>query len=181
VALGGSALVLLIVVAVVVAALALGDGDKGPDVALVAPVAPGEYMVLVAQLEPLGGVAERDVTRFLVEDLDHTIGRDVPFSNIRIRAYPQLIASEAGARAAAQANGAAVIVWGNYDPDAIELEIQVGVTTAFPTTHSAWTLENGQCPRRMTDERRRSWRCRLSASSTCWTWRMATSLNSCWR
>ena len=153
------ALALLIVVAIV-AVLALGGGDdsKKPKTTLIEPVAPGEYMVLVAQLEPLGGVAERDVTRFIVDDLDHTIGRDVPFSQIRLRTYPQIITSEADAHAAAQANQAAVIVWGNYDPDAVELEIQVGATTAFPyNAFPRQTLEKtGNVRVRLTDERRES-------------------------
>ncbi|MBN2303048.1 MAG: serine/threonine protein kinase, partial [Anaerolineae bacterium] len=82
----------LAVIALVIAALlgAFGGKDETPPVQ-VAPVGPGEYMVLVAQLEPLRGVAERDISRFIVEDLTARLEKEIPFSNIRIRQYPAVI------------------------------------------------------------------------------------------
>jgi serine/threonine protein kinase/tetratricopeptide (TPR) repeat protein len=123
----------------------------------VEPVAPDEYMVLVAQLEPLG-VEERDVTRFIVDDLVQTLEVGVPFSKLRIREYPVMVTSEEAALAAAEANGATVMVWGNYTPDFIELEVQLGVTEAFPSMQMPReTLERSVNVRvRMTDERRQS-------------------------
>jgi len=123
----------------------------------VEPVAPDEYMVLVAQLEPLGA-KERDVTRFIVDDLVQTLEVEVPFSKLRIREYPEVITSEEAALVAAEANKATVTVWGNYTPDFIELEVQLGVTEAFPLIQiPRETLERSVNVRvRMTDERRQS-------------------------
>lgn len=137
----------------------------------VEPVAPDEYMVLVAQLEPLG-VQERDVTRFVVDNLVQVLEVEVPFSNVRIREYPGVITSAQAAQAVAEANGATVVVWGRYTPDSIELEVQVGVTNAFPLI---------QVPRemlrrtidvrvRMTDERRESVAPQVLAALTVLQW-----------
>ncbi len=125
---------LIVIVGGAAAALLLlgGEPEKKDSIAKVSPVQPGEYMVLVAQLEPLSGVSERDVTRFIVTDLTDVLQNGVPFSDIRIREYPNVITSDEGARAAAEANGATIVVWGNYTANFVELEIQVGVTTAFP-------------------------------------------------
>jgi tetratricopeptide (TPR) repeat protein len=115
-------------------------------------------MVLVAQLEPLEGVAERDVTRFIVEDLTQTLENDIPFSNIRIREYPTVIASEDAAQDAAAANHATIIVWGNYTPAFVEVRVQIGVTGAFKYIHfDRKTLERSANNRvRLTDEHEQS-------------------------
>ncbi len=108
------------------------DEDHAAVVALrVEPVQPGEYMVLVGQLEPLG-VEERAVTRFVADDLRERLEIEIPFSKIRVREYPAVIASAEEAQAAAQANGAVVVVWGNYNASFIQLDVQVGVLDAFP-------------------------------------------------
>jgi tetratricopeptide (TPR) repeat protein/cell division septation protein DedD len=123
----------------------------------VEPVASDEYMVLVAQLEPLDA-EERDVSRFIVDNLRRVLEDELPFSKIRIREYPEVITSGEAAWAAAEANGAMVVVWGNYTRDFIELEIQLGVTEAFPLIQMPRkTLERSANVRvRMTDERRDS-------------------------
>jgi serine/threonine protein kinase/tetratricopeptide (TPR) repeat protein len=116
-------------------AAALGGVEQR--VARVEPVQPGKYMVLVAQVEDLAGVGQlsgvgrTDVTQFVVNDLGQTLERTVPFSNIQVRKYPYIITSYDEALAAAEANGATVVVWGNSAPDVTELEVQIGVTTAF--------------------------------------------------
>ena len=107
--------------------------------AAVQPVESGEYMVLVANIEPLENVEERDVARFVAEDLRRTFEEEIPFSGIRVRQYPAIITSNDEARAVAQAVNADVIVWGNYTPGQIELEIQVGVTDHFE--HNAFPRE----------------------------------------
>ncbi len=121
----------------------------------IAPVDAGQYLVLVAQLEPLNGVEPRDVTRFIVDDLEENLVNEVPDSRLAIRDFPGEITSDSAAQDAATSNGATVIVWGNYTPDFIELDIQLGVTTAFryvTFTHS--TLERSMNIRvRMTNER----------------------------
>jgi hypothetical protein len=115
-------------------------------------------MVLVAQLEPLRGVSERNVTRFMVDNLAQTLEQQVPFSTVRIREYPQVITSSQAAQEVAQANGATVVVWGNYDAQFIETEIQVGVIDAFPMIEiPRETLERtANVKVRLTDERRES-------------------------
>ena len=134
-----------------------GGGDNQTPLK-VEPVGPNEYMVLVAEPEPLQQAPERNLGTSIAESLKQTLERDVPFSSVRIRVYPRVIHSEAEARAAAEANGAAVIVWGNYTPDLIELEIQIGVTTGFK--HIAFDreiLERTTNVRvHLTDERRQS-------------------------
>lgn len=112
---------------------------------LVEPVQPGEYMVLVSKLEQLSGIEQiagvrpRDVSRFIADDLQRTLQVAVPFSPIRVRSTSQVITTEEQARAVAEANGAAVIVWGNYTSSLIEVEVQVGALAGF--THNAFPRE----------------------------------------
>lgn len=98
----------------------------------VEPVAAGQHMVLVADLEPLDGVSERDVARFVIEDLERRLVEDIPYGKIAVRHYQDVITSSSEAQDVAQQTGATVIVWGRYTPDAVTLEIQVGVTDAYP-------------------------------------------------
>lgn len=134
-------------------------GPAAPDDAIpvVEPVGPGEYMVLVAQLEPLGPV-EREAGRFVADELIQTLEVGVPFSNVRVRRYPRIITSRAEAVEAAAANDATVIIWGNYTPNIIELSAEIGATTAFPQMAlERPVLEQTANVRvRMNDERRES-------------------------
>ncbi len=110
------------------------NNDAAPDsdpLTAVALVEAGEYMVLVADLEPLEGVAERDVARFIADDLRVTLEESVAYTQIRIRRYPAIITSAAEAEQVAETAGAAVIVWGHYTTDEIELQIQIGATESF--------------------------------------------------
>src|SRR5690606_296668 len=72
------------------------------------------------------------VLRFIVEDLRQNLEVAAPFSHIRVRDYPEEINSHEEARTAAAANGATIVIWGNYSSTAIESEIQVGALDAFP-------------------------------------------------
>ncbi len=165
---------------IAVAAIAIIGGDSGssgnnaephpsavateflPEV--VVPVEAGETMVLVTKLEQLSGIEQlsgmrpRDVSRFIVDDLEQRLQTVAPFSSIRVRAYPQVITTEEQARAVAEANDAAVIVWGNYSTSLIELEIQVGALDGYP--HNGFpreTLEQTANVRvHMQDERQES-------------------------
>jgi serine/threonine-protein kinase len=123
----GVALILLAVVGFVLRP----SGTTNTAIATVEPVQAGEYMVLVAQIERLGG-DERDVQRIITEDLYQVLEVEIPFSNLRARAYPAVIRSNAEAQAAAGANNAAVVVWGHYDVDGVTLEVQMGSTASFP-------------------------------------------------
>lgn len=109
-----------------------GDADEA-DIALVDPVAIGESMVLVAQMEHVGG-EERDVSRFIVRDLTAIFEEDVPFSNIRIREYPGVVTSVERAAEVAETNGATLILWGDYDDERVHVEVQLGTLRDFPDT-----------------------------------------------
>ncbi|NDJ78361.1 MAG: protein kinase, partial [Chloroflexi bacterium] len=148
---GGGAVVLLLAVLVIAFGLGGSDGDdtntssdgsttppaagvSSADDALLAiePIPEGDYMVLVARLEPVGGVDERDVARFIVEDLEEDFAARQYLSRFHVRFYDRVITSEADALAAAEQTRATVIVWGRYTPNQITLNIQIGVTDAFP-------------------------------------------------
>jgi serine/threonine protein kinase/tetratricopeptide (TPR) repeat protein len=96
------------------------------------PVLPGNYLVLVAQLDALGGPSDPTINRFLVDDLTRRLEREIPFSNLSVRPYLQPISSDEEARTVSEAEGAAVIVWGSYGPQGIDLNVQVGTLSVFP-------------------------------------------------
>ncbi|MBI5960062.1 MAG: protein kinase [Chloroflexi bacterium] len=129
-----------------------------PPVELVAPVEPGEFMVLIAQLEPLPGTTERSVTRFIHDDLVEHLENQVPFSDIRVREYLQVVNSEEQARQVAEANRATVMVWGNYTDDFIEIKIQVGVSSTFDylTIGQEILSRSANLTARLTDEHEQS-------------------------
>jgi tetratricopeptide (TPR) repeat protein len=95
-------------------------------------------MVLVAQPEPVG-IDERPVAGAIVEDLTRILTTNVPFSPVRIREYPEIIGSSDEALKVAEANNAAVVIWGSYNADDVDLYIQVGDLSVFPYT----TMERG--------------------------------------
>ncbi len=95
----------------------------------VKPVAEGEYMALVARIEPLSDGT--DPTRFVIDNLTQALEEEVPFTHIKVREYPQVINSAAAAQAAAADNNAPIVIWGNYDPSGVELNVAIGVTNAF--------------------------------------------------
>jgi serine/threonine protein kinase/tetratricopeptide (TPR) repeat protein len=90
------------------------------------PVPPGDYLVLVAQLDPFGGPSDPTINRALVDDLTRRLEREITFSNLSVRPYIQVVTSDEEARSVAEAQGAAVIVWGSYGPQGIDLNVQVG-------------------------------------------------------
>lgn len=110
---------------------AQGDSNRSTAIPVVTSGAGNKQIVLVAQLESLGST-ERDVSRFIVDNLRQKLEREVTSSRIRIFAYPGIIKSDEEARAVAEANRASVIVWGNYDDDMIEVEVQAGSIAAYP-------------------------------------------------
>jgi hypothetical protein len=120
-------------------------------------VKPGEYMVLVAQVEHLGG-PERDVSRFVADNLKQAFEVDAPFSNLRVRQYPQIVKTDGEALAAANATGATVIVWGNYNQEGVELQVQLGSLQNWPNVKFAREVLEGTINVRvkLTDERQQS-------------------------
>jgi len=104
------------------------ESTPAPKPILVTTPQPGQILVLVSKLEPLN-TTERDVTRFIKDDLSQRL--NLSFSNYVVREYPEIVSNKDQATAAAEANQAAIIVWGNYTTDFIELNIQVGDLSGF--------------------------------------------------
>jgi tetratricopeptide (TPR) repeat protein len=94
------------------------------------PAAKDEYVVLVAPLQAVRA-QERDSSRLIVSDLKQRLEVEAPFSKIRIRQYATVIASHDEAQAAAQAEGATLVVWGTYDENGLQLNLQIGDISAF--------------------------------------------------
>jgi serine/threonine protein kinase/tetratricopeptide (TPR) repeat protein len=88
-------------------------------------VAHGKYGILVAQLEPLTN-EERDVTRIIVDDLRQNLEIGNPFVELKVEEYPEVIRTADEAAAAAEQYQTAVVIWGNFDDERIQLEIQLG-------------------------------------------------------
>ncbi|RRR77687.1 MAG: serine/threonine-protein kinase, partial [Candidatus Viridilinea halotolerans] len=92
----------------------------------VMPVAAGELMVLVSEFEPLDS-APRDVARFISDDLRQRLEVDIPYSNIRVRRYPVVLTSEEAAATAGRMH-AVVVIWGSYNQEGIQANVQLGDT-----------------------------------------------------
>jgi serine/threonine protein kinase/tetratricopeptide (TPR) repeat protein len=97
---------------------------------VIAPVEAGEYMVLIAEPERIEGET-RDVQRFIADDLRFNL-EDVPLSRIRIRTYSAMIRSADEAQRIADETNAHLILWGNYDSDRVEINVQMGDWEQFP-------------------------------------------------
>jgi serine/threonine-protein kinase len=101
-------------------------------VATVAPVGANEHMVLICQLQRSPTVT-RNAAGMLVDDLRQTL-ESVPFATVRSREFASVCETSEAARAAAFANGAAVVVWGVDDGKELDLNVQVGTTEGFTYT-----------------------------------------------
>lgn len=121
----------LILVALIAAVLLLPNLNRAAEVnptaeaAQIQPVEAGEFMVLVAPLEMIGSTQD-SVTRFIYEDLQRKFEREVLFSPYRVRLLSTPVTSPEQAFEAAEANRAAVIVWGNYDGETARVNIWLG-------------------------------------------------------
>jgi tetratricopeptide (TPR) repeat protein len=98
---------------------------------LVEPVGPDEIMVLVAQMEQIGA-KQRDVTRFIVEDLVQRYETDPLVANVRIREYADTIKSSMQARDVAEQTGSVIVIWGQYDDEGTTINIQLGSLESHP-------------------------------------------------
>ncbi len=151
--------IMLIVVLTLAAVLASGalevESNTSTPVPTVVPVADGQYTVLVASMERVGGES-RDVSRFIADDLHARFEEDVPFSNIAIRRYEGIITTSEQAVEIANASDASLIIWGNYDIEAVNVEVQLGSLVDFPDLlfdrSDIEVLSNARL--RMTNERR---------------------------
>ncbi len=117
----------------------------------VAPVAPGDFMVLVARLEG-------DEVDAVADDLRQALEVEAPFSRIRVRVYPRPVTSDDEARAAAEANRAAIVVWGEDRGDHLEVHVQVGAPEAMPGVRvdRAFVEQAANVRLRISDARRES-------------------------
>jgi len=111
-----------------IAALFTPTVESTPKPIVVTTPQPGQILVLVSKLEAVN-TTERDVSRFIKDDLSQRL--NLSFSNYIVREYPEIISSKDQAIEAAEANQAAIIVWGNYTTDFVELNIQVGDLSGF--------------------------------------------------
>lgn len=91
----------------------------------------GDYLIIVAELEPIDDTEVQSYSRFITEDLFQTLEQNIVSSKISVRQYPQIIASDDAAREAVEAQNATIIIWGRYTNDFIQLEIQVGSAERF--------------------------------------------------
>ena len=123
-------LIVALLLALLIAGGAFAMSRMAQPPVTVEPVSAGQYMILVADLEPVR-TSSRDVSRFIADDLTQQLQNNVPSSPIRIRQLPVVITSAEQAQSAASTNGATVIVWGSYTDSAIDFQVQSGVTTAF--------------------------------------------------
>ncbi len=124
-----AAAALLIIVLLAGGALLLSNMPT-PDI-IIEPVANDENMVLVAQFERVSG-EERDVQRFIIEDLRGHLEEDNPEAKIRVREYPAVIRTDEEAHAIGAKYAADVIVWGNYDASRVEAQVQIGDLSLYP-------------------------------------------------
>jgi len=98
---------------------------------LVKPVGADEIMILVAQMEPIG-TRQRDVTRFIVDDLVQRFDTDLLVTNVRIREYGATIKSNPEAQAIADQTDAVLVIWGKYDDEVTTVNVQLGSLKSFP-------------------------------------------------
>jgi serine/threonine protein kinase/tetratricopeptide (TPR) repeat protein len=106
--------------------------QRSEELIIVDPVNDDEMMVLIADFAPIADVEKRDVGRFLTETLENSITREVIASSpVQIRRYNAPIHDAETALAIAEANDAAVMVWGRFDEDQVVAEVQIGDLEPF--------------------------------------------------
>ncbi|HET9908459.1 MAG TPA: TIR domain-containing protein [Anaerolineales bacterium] len=98
---------------------------------LVEPVGVGEIMVLVAQIEQIGA-QQRDVTRFIMDDLVQRFETEQLVPNVRIREYGDIIKSNTQAQEVSEQTGAFLVIWGQYDDESTTVNVQLGSLASRP-------------------------------------------------
>jgi tetratricopeptide (TPR) repeat protein len=153
-------------------------GTAPGEIITVDPVAPGEIMVLVAQLEALDE-PDPTVDRFIIEDLREVFEQAQASAGIRIREYEGVLTSTEEAREAARFNQAAVVIWGNYTPGLIEVEIlpHPGIGRQLPPE----LLEKTTAVRvRLTDPRNQSLAPQVLSTLAVWYAYEGSAFDSAW-
>lgn len=125
-----------------------------------------QMMVVVAKLEALED-PRPTVDRFILDDLRQTIEVGIPYSPLRIRDYPLVILNRDEAARVAQANQAAIVVWGTYTNDLIEVEIQLN-DTGLSQLPAAFLETTGNVRVRLTDEREQSLTPQILVAAAIW-------------
>lgn len=95
----------------------------------IVPVDKGHLMVLVADLQSQGQT-NRNYTTDIVDDLRQNL-EEIALSDVEIRRYRQVVTTNEEAQDVARTAGAAVIVWGRYDENVINLRAQIGDREQF--------------------------------------------------
>ena len=122
---------------------------------LVKPVESGEVMVLVAQFEQIG-TQERNVTRFIMDDLSQRLEVELPFTDIRIREYKEIIISNSEALQISEQTQADIVIWGYYDADSVTANVQLGYLESHPNLvlKHEFLKRNANIRVKMIDERK---------------------------
>jgi serine/threonine protein kinase/tetratricopeptide (TPR) repeat protein len=143
------------------------SAPSAPALVSVPPVAEDEVMVLVTQLVPDG--AERpQVSRVLAENLSEVLQASTRLTGLQVRAYPHSVRSEEEARAVAEHNQAALVVWGRYDPEGIDLHIDAFALSEQPGLSEAFLQRAANVRLSLQDERAESIAPQVLASATIW-------------
>ncbi|MCA9883134.1 MAG: protein kinase [Anaerolineae bacterium] len=104
--------------------------------AAVLPAPSGDTLrVLIADIQPLSGASERDITRMIMNDLEQRYEIGNTHTKLDIVRYPESITSQDDAVTIANREKAAVVVWGTYDNNRVQLDVQAGSVALFPTIH----------------------------------------------
>jgi serine/threonine protein kinase/tetratricopeptide (TPR) repeat protein len=101
-----------------------------PTTALDCNVPAGEYLVLVADLEAIE-TQRADPSRLLIDDLKQHFEIEAPFAHLYICAYPQIIHSHEEAQALAQQYHALSVIWGTYNDEFVDVDLEVGYPEGF--------------------------------------------------
>lgn len=99
----------------------------------IAPIEDNRFLVLVAQPRPIDvtDAQAQQVQASIVDDMELNF-RDVQFGLIATRPYPGVIRTDAEARQIAETYNAGVIIWGTYNGEFAQLEVQLGDAEVFP-------------------------------------------------
>lgn len=96
------------------------------------PVPPNAVLVLVADLENIDTIPQ-NMSRFILDDLVANVQANIPQRPIYVRHYPRVVSNASQALQAAEANEAAMMIWGFYTDEFVQVETTLGVLEpAFP-------------------------------------------------
>lgn len=132
---------LLVLLAIVVLALVggllllLSGGGAAPDATPTPGIVRGlgQYRVLVARFEPVGGVTARDVSAQLVTEIRRVFTQEAPYALIDVVTHPEMLVGDEQVLRVAEAQQAALVIHGTYSATGIQVDISLGSLHDFPT------------------------------------------------